>query len=220
MPTSKKSCPSAANVTNPAANPSSGLADFSKAILLLSNKQEGFCKAVESLNQFVEEIRTDLRSDIQSQWIENENLKMAVETERKNLRIETEQQIKEFGYEAAKKILRERGEVPMCQEEVDTMKARIHTLETTMQDSVQKELNEEKTRSKVAIQVATTHANLKHTAETADIRARVEQQKMTIDNHLQTIENLQKDVAAQRQLTKEVAIAGRQGAISQTIGKQ
>ena len=49
--------------------------------------------------------------------------------------------------------------------------------------------------------------------------ARVDQQTVSNGNLLETINNLKAEVAAQRQLTKEVAMAGKQGAISQYMGK-
>ena len=201
-------------------NTSNSLNEFSKAILLLSNKQEAFVKSVEVVNQFVADIRSDLRTDIQAKWLESENLKTSVATERKNLEIETEQNIKQFKYKAAVEILAACDEMAIAKQELQQLRDDLVKTRNEMDTRIETSIQLEKDRSKRAMEAVVNQCKLKHTAETAELRAKVEQQTVSNKNLLENIVNLKEEVAAQRQLTKEVAMAGRQGAISQYMGKQ
>lgn len=199
---------------------SNSLNEFSKAILTLANKQEAFVKSVELVNQFTEDLRTDLRTDIQSKWIESENLKKSVEIERKNLQIETEQQLKEFKYKAAISILENREEVAIGILDLQELRLKIKKMEDEFTDKVLEKVAVVKATAKRVMESSLDSLTLKHTAETAFLRAKVQQQEISIQNLVENISNLKEEVAAQRQLTKEVAMAGKTGAISQYMGKQ
>lgn len=211
---------SATPVSNSVKDTSNSLNEFSKAILLLSNKQEAFVKSVEVVNQFVADIRSDLRTDIQAKWLESENLKTSVANERKNLEIETEQNIKQFKYKAAVEILTARDEVPIMKSELQQLRDELARTQKDIESRIETALTMEKDRSKRAVESAVNQCRLKHAAESAELRAKVDQQTVSNKNLLENIVNLKEEVAAQRQLTKEVAMAGKQGAISQYMGKQ
>lgn len=216
----KPTTTSATPVSNAVKDTSNSLNEFSKAILLLSNKQEAFVKSVEVVNQFVQDIRSDLRTNIQAKWLESENLKTSVATERKNLEIETEQNIKQFKYKAACDILSARDELAIPKLELQQLRNDLATMKKDMDTTIDLREDLEKARSKRAMEAMVNQCKLKHVAETAELRAKVDQQTVSNKILLENIANLKEEVAAQRQLTKEVAMAGRQGAISQYMGKQ
>jgi len=76
-------------------------------------------------------------------------------------------------------------------------------------------LNEHK--KELGAQIGSGH--LKHRAEIAELTASVKQQEKEITVLSNTIDNLKSELAAQRDLTREVAMAGKQGAITQQFGK-
>jgi len=99
------------------------------------------------------------------------------------------------------------------------LQSELAQLHQGREEEMEKIKNEERANAKIALNSAVKNCQLEHKAETAQLKAVSEQQQKEIKSLETTIKNMQAEIAAQRQLTKEVAEAGKQGSIQQTFGK-
>ncbi len=194
--------------------------EFSKAINSLTTKQDAFVKAIEALEQFKKEELVKFDLELEAKQDELKLLDEEFKHKLKNKQIECDQQFAEYSYKAAMELLKERDESSISNSELQRMREELSHLRGDVAKKISDATESEKVESKRALSAAIGNANLTHKAETAVLTATVDQQKKEILNLTQTIENLKKEVAAQRDLTKEVAMASRQAPITQQIGKQ
>ena len=150
---------------------------------------------------------------------EIQTFKLRTKHKLKNKQIETDQLIAEYQYEGALKILKEREEVPISAEEYKRMREELTHLRTDIDKRISDALTSERVESKRGMQAAISNAQLSHKADTAVLTATVDQQKKEIETLQRANDKLNDDIAAQRELTKEVANAGRAAPITQQIGK-
>ena len=192
---------------------------FAKAITKLSQKQEEFVKVVAELKELKAETLTDIQLELKAKREELEGLDKDYETKKKDLEIKLNQEIKELGYEKAIEILEEHGQIGVDEDEYNELKEGVQSVRAELEEEMKVKISEEKANAKRELSQAITNKNLEHKAEIATLTATVEQLKKERNTYESTIENLKSEIAAQRELTKQVAEASKQGAISQTFGK-
>ena len=192
--------------------------EFAKAINGVTMKQEAFNKAVETLGEFTRDELIKIDLEIEAKKKEFQMLEEQVKNERKNRQIETDQLLKEYKYKGACQILEEQSEVPIKEIDLQNLRTMLGNLQKDRTAEVEKIKEDEQKRSKRAIDAAMSHAKLSHKAETAILTATVDQQKKEINSFEQTLLNLKEEIAAQRELTKQVAQAGRSAPITQSFG--
>jgi hypothetical protein len=183
----------------------------------LNGKYQDTTKKLESDNQ--ERIKK-LENDYQ-----DKNSKL--QNEFKNNQIEVKQKLSEYKIVACNEYAKENNMVLIKQEELNTIK-QSETKAKHDYEALNKSFNEqctvvrrdeatkyqEKLKNELALQ------ELNHKAASADMRAQIEQQKREIDVLHKTIENLKHEMAEQRMLTKEVAIAAGSKPIQQNFRKE
>lgn len=134
-------------------------------------------------------------------------------------KIKIDQTIKKYEYDEAVKILEKHGEVPSFKDDVENYKNTVARLKIDYESGVKKVMEEEKKQSESTLKAVTNNIALKNTAENAELKAKatqLENQVIVLNN---TIANLQNELKCQRELTKDVAMASKQGAIQQSFGK-
>lgn len=192
---------------------------LSKAINALSAKQEAFVKAVEMMNELKKEEILKYDLEIEAKQDELDRLDEEFKHKLKSKQIETDHLISEYQYDGALKILKDRDEVPIGAEEYRRIKEELNHLKTDIDKRVGDAVSIEKAESKRAIQSAISNAQLTHKAETAVLSATVDQQRKEIETLQRANDKLNDEIAAQRELTKQVANAARAAPITQQIGK-
>lgn len=192
---------------------------LAKTLNTLVAKQDGFAKAVESMKCFSEESINNLTLEIDAKQFELAELEKNFISKEKDGRISVDQKLKEYGYKEAVKIVNSNGQTAVDQEKYDLILAENSELKATLADTIQKTKEEEKIRHKKELNAVISNLELKHQAETATLTAQTQQKDREVDRLEKTIDNLRAEIDAQRSLTKDVAMAGKQGAISQTFGK-
>jgi HAMP domain-containing protein len=200
-------------------NQNSVFLDFSKSIRSLATKQDAFAKACESLKDFTTDALGDIGLQIQAKQDELKEMKKKFENERKDLQIKNDQFIEEYKYNAALKILKSRGEEPIESNEFKRLRKELAELQGDRAEEIDAAVSEEKSRGRAALEAALRNSELTHKAETATLNATVEQQKHEISHLQSTIEQLRTEVAAQRELSRQIAEAAQKGAINQYMGK-
>jgi len=192
---------------------------LTKTLNTLMAKQDAFAKSVEALKTFSDEALSNLILEIDVKQNELDELEKKLVVREKDGKICLDQKLREYGYKEASKIVTSRGEHIIHKEEYENLVSENKDLRDTLESKVQTIKEEQLALHKKQLSATITNLELKHKAETATLTAQTEQNNREIVHLNKTIENLRNEIEAQRLLTKEVAIAGKQGAISQTFGK-
>lgn len=193
--------------------------ELTKQIESLVSKQDAFTKAVQGLENFKKECITDLDTDIELKKKELEELAKKYENDVIDGKTRTDQTLKKYEYEEAVKILEKHGEVPSFKEDIENYKNTIVQLKIEHEAGIKKVIDEEKKNSDSALKAVINNSTLKNAADNAELKARANQLENQVVMLNGTITNLQNELKCQRELTKDVAMAGKQGAIQQTFGK-
>ena len=192
---------------------------FAKAINKLTQKQDEFKKIVEEMKELKAETLMNIQLELKTKREELDSLKKEFETKKKDLEIKVELECKEYGYKKALEILEEHGEIAVNGEEYNELKASVENVKDELHKEMVKKVEICKAEAKKTLTQAMTNKELEHKAEIAMLTATVEQLKKERNTYESTISSLKSEIAAQRELTKQVAEASKQGAISQTFGK-
>ena len=192
---------------------------LAKSINAIVTKQDAFTKAVDALNSFKEETLNELALQIEAKQSELEELEKQFKVKQKDGEIEVSQRIKEFGYDEAVKIIQENGQIVVLEEEYEGLKNANQDLRLKLEADLDKIREEEKASHKRALSAALSNMELKHKAETAVLTATADQKEREVEHLNNTIISMKQEINEQRTLTKEVAMAGAKGAVTQTFGK-
>lgn len=219
--TSRKRAPATTTTTSTNAdgtvNPRLELA---RAVNGLSQKMEAFTKTTEQLAAFTKDSLVEFDMQIQAKNEELNRLQEENEHTMKRLKTETNLFLAEYRYDGAKKILAERGEVPISSQELADLRANVQRLTSERDKDIEAVVKTEKARAEASLQAQLSNKDLTHRAATAELTATTNQQVKEITSLKETIANLKSEVAEQRKLTESVANAGRQGPITlNTNGK-
>jgi len=194
--------------------------ELARAVNGLSQKMEAFSKTAEQLAAFTKDSLVEFDMQIQAKSEELNRLQEETEHTQKRMKTETNLFLAEYRYDGAKKILAERGEVPIASQELADLRTNLQRLSSERDKEIDAAIKTEKARSDAALHSAVSMRDLTHKATTAELTATTNQQIKEIASLNQTIANLKEEVAQQRKLTEAVANAGRQGPITlNTNGK-
>lgn len=193
--------------------------EMAKALNLFCVKVEALDKAYEGIKAVTKDTLTEFDLEIEAKKQELDRMEEQDNHDRKRRKTEADLEIAEYRYDAAIKILNERGEVAIPSQVLKELKERLQKVTDEREAELQKAVAAEKAAGQAALKAAVNNAQLTHKAETAILNATNETQKTEIQNLRQTISNLQNEIAEQRKLTAQIAEAGRAAPISQQFGK-
>lgn len=188
------------------------ISDFTK-------HQTHFLNAYDALKDYNENIFKDLDLQIDTKQQELDELSKKYINQENYLKIECDLNFKQYEYMAALKILQSKNEIAISENELDDINTKYINLKNEFDEKLSSAVNSEKNSGIIALKSALQNNELKHTAETAELRALTKQKEGEVAHLLKTIENLKDEIGEQRKLTQVVAEAGKSQAISQTFGK-
>ena len=192
---------------------------FAKSINKLIQKQEDFQKMIDELNTFKVETLTNIQLEFDSKRKELDALNKEYDTLKKDLQIKADQEFKEYGYVKAVEILEENDEIAVNEVEYNELQTSIETIKEEMEEETTKQIKDEKINASKELAMVKKTMQLEHKAEIAMLSATVDQLTKERQTFESTIDSLKSEIAAQRDLTRQVAEASKQGAISQQFGK-
>lgn len=201
------------------AKSSSERLQLAQSIAKITSTQDSFAKAVEQMKDFSTEMLKNLDLEIDTKREELQRLENEFNNRMKDEQIKAEQALREFKYRGALEILKETDEVAINSEELAQLREKVSSADQRLQGELEKLRKEEKSSAQAAMSAALTNMNLTHKAEIAKITAENEQRVNDIENFKNTISTLQKEITAQRELTRQVAESSRAAPIAQTFGK-
>jgi len=180
---------------------------LTKALQGVTKAEEGFNKSVGKLSELLTETFSDLETRIESKQKELDDLKLRFEQEEKNRKIEVDQNVREYAYDAAKKILADRKEVAVREEDYEQLREDYSELRATKEQEIRDAVSAERKRNDQHNDALKRTLELQKQAEVAQVEAKLETQIQHIDVLKSTIEALKSDLDEQRKLTKDVAQA-------------
>ena len=228
--TTTQSVPSAQSTQSYSAQSvSSGDCDrlqLAKAINNITAFGLSFKNSLDSLHEFSHQRLSDLDLKIETKKREYVDLNNNLVNDFKSNQIKTEQELNEFQLKACEKMASKYNMSVVKNEELTKLKADCNKLlhdynvsEETFNTRLNSELEKERQLYFAKLKQETVTLELRHKMESAEIKAQCDQQKREIDVLNHTITNLKHEIAEQRQLTKEVAIASSKSSINQSFSK-
>jgi hypothetical protein len=210
---------SAESTTRQRANQKSERLELATAISNLTSKQDAFIKAIDVLENFKAETLTSLDLQIDAKKLELNALSEDYKHQMKSGEIETDQYLAEYKYNGALEVLKKSNEIPIGISELNSLRTELEKLREDRSEELEALKKKERERSAKELNAVLNNSQLKHKAEIATLTASVDQQKKEISTLQSTIQNLQHELAEQRKLTKDVAEASRQGAVTVNSAK-
>ena len=179
---------------------------------------ESFVGAMEHLTTFSKERLVELDLKIESKKQEFQDLTTQLSNHYTDVEIKLTQHLQEHKLEAVKEVLSGLNMTYLETSEHTRLVAELDALKATAAQQLEAAVEQEKSAGKTAMTHALRNLDLTQKAETASLVAQVEQQIKEIGVLKDTISNLKHEIAEQRSLTKEVAIASSKSSIQQSFG--
>lgn len=178
---------------------------LARAINNITKSREAFNSAVEAFNSLEQEHLKDLDLRIEEKRQELKDAEEDLIQKRKRGEIDCDNDLAEHRRTAAIRFLSETREEPIETTVLESLRADLEELKTSLETAVEKTRNEERVSAKTHLNSALKSQELTNKAEVATLQARLEQKDREIEVLNETISNLRQEVSEQRQLTKDVA---------------
>ena len=180
-----------------------------KAVGTIKKSIDTFEKSVEECKKLVEEKLEDLELHTSLKRKAIDELEQEYEQKKKSRRIDLEQDIRAFGYTEALKILKERKESPIPEEDLAKLKAELQSIKQDHQNVLNETIAQEKAKHQKEMKHFTETSDLRHQTEMAKREALIHQLQDHIKVLETTIVSQKEDIDKQRELTKSVAESAR-----------
>lgn len=185
----------------------------------IQKAQKSFTDAYTAYTEFKVETLLNLDREVEAKQESFKLLKNQLVQAEKDLQIEIDQRLKEYGLKAAEKVAKEQGRVLVEQKYLDDVEKassdagqKLEVLEVTLK----KDAAADKAK---AISSIIREKELEHAASSAQNIAKISQLEAQLQSANETIMALRQEVDKQRELSQKIAEAGKQGAIVQNMGK-
>jgi len=190
--------------------------ELNKLVHKMTTIEKEFVDNIQNFESFKTDSIFTLDAQINDRKRKLVDLQDEFNQEQKRRRIDLENQMLKDKFDAARKFLEEHNHIALDKDKF----ANLEVAKQVSEDEARKLVDKEKEHGRRAVSEAVKAQGLQHKAEIAELQARVKQQEIQIVHLNCILERREKDVAAQIQLTKDVAESSRSGAIQQTFGKQ
>lgn len=204
MSSSSSSAPSRSRAGNKATADNDELG-LKKSILKIIQNQETFAKSVAECKSLIDEQLSDLELKTTAKRKAMSDLDEEFNQNQKSRKLDLEHDLRLHGYNAAVKLIKERKEVPIAEEELAKLKAELELLKrdhTTQIQTIAKEARAQYEKELAAYQLT---SDLKHQAEIA----RNESKILQLTDHVKVLDaqiaNQKSDLDKQMKLTESVA---------------
>ena len=188
----------------------------STAIDKLTKIHETFATAStsssEAIQALIQNYLTDLTNRINLKREELEYLEEDFANKRRAGEIDIDLNIKQYGRDAAIRILKDSGEIPIGREDYENLKTSYNSLLETKDSEIKLAVEAENKRNEKHVAILKQTLELKNRAEVATVEAKLEAQVQQIQLLNDTIAQMKDDLNEQRKLTKDVADASSKGA--------
>jgi hypothetical protein len=172
-------------------NPQLALA---QSITAIRKSQDAFKKAVEQCGTLIDGVFSDIDVKMKTKHTELAELDLEFENRRKQRKIDLDQEIQEQGLAAAKKLLAERGQKAINEEEYGNLVGEHSDLKAKFDQKLAEGLKAERERLNAEEQAFKKVVELEQKSHLAKYTAQIEQQKQQIGVLESTIVSLKGDM--------------------------
>jgi hypothetical protein len=184
---------------------------LAQAINAIKKNQESFKKSVDSWTTVNDDIFTNLELKLQAKTKELEQLEVDYTNKKRQKKIEIDAEVRESGYAAVQKILEDRKEVAVPIEKWNALNKNYEELKSSHTKNLQDAVSEERARNEKDMKALKKQSDLEHATIMAQSNAKIDQQAQQLKVLEATIQSLKQDIDAQRNLTREIAVAANSG---------
>ena len=200
------------------AEPKNDRLALASAISQIVNKGDAWVRAIEDFKELRQNLDQSLETELQTKKRQREELDVEYDQCKRAKKIHMEQELSEFGYAAALKLLAERKEVAIVESELQQLRQRLSELEKRGDAEVKKAVEEEKERAKKALAIETKTLQLQHEKEMAQLTSNTDSLKQQLQSAKEEIEKAEERLNAQRDLCQKIAEASAKAQIVQHLG--
>ena len=189
------------------------------ALSAIATKGDGWIKSIEDFKAVRQDILTNLENELQTLKRQREESQQEFEQNKRAKKIDLEQEVSEYGYQAALKILGARKETAVLSVELEQLKTRVRDLESQGDTQVRKTIEEERASAAKALTIEKKTLTLEHQKEIASLTSQVESLKQQLTSARAEIEKAETRLDQTRELVRSVADSCKTPSIVQNLSK-
>jgi hypothetical protein len=151
----------------------------------------------------------------------------SLQNEFKNTQIDIQQKLSEFKLKSCEEMAKQfnmllikADDHKITLDNINRANTELEQLHKTIDSKCNAIQQEEKTKCETRLKHQVSTLELNHKAEVAEMKAQLEQQKKEIEVLCKTIDHFKHEIAEQRTLTKDIALASSKSQIHQKFGKE
>ena len=189
------------------------------AIASVAQKGDAWLKSMENFKTLRQDTLTHLETELQAFKRQREEAEQEFEQSKRSKRIGIEQELSEFGYQAALKILADRKEVAIGAVDLEQLRGRLRDLEQKGDADLKHAVEEERSSAQKALAFEKRTLQLQHEKEIASLTSQVEALNKQLISAKTEIDKAEARLDSQRELCRSIAESCKQPAIVQNMGK-
>lgn len=214
----EKSAKRARVTKEPKSSPSERLS-LATAIASITRKGDEWVAALEAFKTLRENIIQNLETEISTLQRSKEETEALFEQTKRARQIEMDQDLSEYGYQQALKILSDRKEVAVSQDQLQSLQQELSTLKAKDSSELKTAVENEQKAAAKAFAFEKRALQLQHEKEVAQLTAQNEALISSVENLKRDVEKAQVRLEQAQDLTRHVAEAAKAPPIVQNLGK-
>jgi len=192
---------------------------LANALSTIASRGDAWIKSIEDFRSLRQELNQSLEDELQTKKRQREDIEVEYEQTKRAKKIDLEQELSQFGYQSALKLLAERKEVPIAEADLIQLRTRIKELEQKGDSELKKAVEEERTSAARSLAFEKRTLTLEHQKEIAALTAQAESLKQQLTSAKNEIEKAEARLDAQRELCRNIADSCKAPSIVQNLGK-
>ena len=193
---------------------------LAKSVSQIAGAQNSFLVAVEAFNGITSDSVADLQRQIDVAQSEHAEQCLSQEQGLKKRKVEFDLELQEYKRKAAIDVLAETGHIPVLSEDLANLRGQLAQAEDQRANDLNALEKKLKSEGHAALAAAVKAQAMENKASSAVLEATSSQSAKEVTALKEQIAEQRDEIKLQRELTKSVAEASKQGAIQQSFGKQ
>jgi chromosome segregation ATPase len=188
------------------------------ALTNITNRGDAFANALQEFERVRKSLSESLENEVQTKKRMRDELDTDYEQAKRAKQINLDQDIAQHGYQAALRLLAERKEVPILEQELFNLRKRIQELEAKDQAEMKKAIDEVKADAARVAVFEKRALTLQHEKEIASLTSNADSLQKQLAAAKDEIAKAEKRLDDTRALCQKIAEAGSKAQIVQNLG--
>jgi chromosome segregation ATPase len=193
---------------------------LTSALAQIIHKSDGWVKAMEDFKALRQDVLSNLENELQTLKRQREESESEWDQTKRTRRIHMEQELAEFGYEAALTMLKERNQVAIPVTDLDQLREKVKTLEQNHDQELQAAIQTQKEFYAKELTFEKRTTQLQHEKEAACLTSQVESLTKQLTMAKDELKKSEERLDAQRELCKSIAESCKAAPIVQHLGSK